>query len=184
MSQSRSVLHLLSERIASYLQDDLRDHVDVEDETRAGLVREGLLQDDPTRYKVTVMVHINDPDDETGWRHEVLDGQADGKSFDPPGYMIGGGQIWNRRFTLELEMFFKARVKRPEALDLASVVLSRAEMSLQRAPINVGVDDFGEIPTQLRVNKSHLSQGGSDGSFIYHGKVWFTVMTEKEPPAF
>jgi hypothetical protein len=177
----RSVTNLLLSAVNDYLTEIMQNELDESDPTRAGMVRPGLLQDDPTKDKVNILSFPNDPDaaDSSSWRNEIVADKANGGEVNPPPYEIGGGEMWYRRFTTQLELFFRTKVKRDEAREYASIILSRAELAIARASIWVGTDDFGEEPLQLRVMASSLSQGGGDGQFIWHGKIWWQVLTGK-----
>lgn len=178
MTNLLSITNLIITRVSDYLNLNLKETVDTGDDAQAGLVKAGLLQDDPTRYRVNVTVHPNDPDAEFGWRDEVSSGKPSGDNAEPPGYEIGGGELWYRRFTVMIEMFFRNRVKtNEEALELASIIRSRAEYYLRHLPLSGWSDDFGEFALDLYVKASHLAQGGGEGQRIYHAKIWLAVLT-------
>lgn len=176
---THSIINMVIESVNNHLTEILQDDVDTTDSTRAGLVRPGLLQDDPTRFKVIAMTFPNDPDADGQWRSEIVVPNGNGADYNPPPYELGGGEMWYRRFTVQLEMFFGARIDRDTSRQLATVILSRAERSIALAPVALGSDDFGEQGIQTRVMSSTLSQGGGDGQFIWYGKVWFQVLTGK-----
>jgi len=174
-----AIINMIIESVNDHLTELLQDDVDTSDSTRAGLVRPGLLQDDPTRFKVSVMTFPNDPDADGQWRHEIVVPNANGAEHNPPPYELGGGEMWYRRFTVQLEMFFSTRITRDNARQLAAVIISRAERSVALAPVALGIDEFGEEPLQTRVMSSTLTQGGGEGQFIWYGKIWFQVLTGK-----
>lgn len=174
-----AISNIIIDNVNTYLTTVLQDEVDVNDDTRAGLVRPGLLQDDPTRYKVSVLTFPNDPDSETSWMNEIVATNANGADMNPPPYEIGGGEMWYRRFTTQLELFYRTKVKRDESRELSGVVLARAELAIAQQPLNLPSDDFGEEAIQVRVMKSSIAQGGGEGQFIWHCKIWWQVLTGK-----
>lgn len=167
------------------LVEDLQTSIPEEDITRANIVRAGPLQADPTVPKVSVMSYPNDRADPEGWVHEVVPGGTPNQATkDPPSYQIGGGEMWYRHFTVEISMFFPPTIQgREESLNLATIVLARAERTLQLLNMGLGPDDFGHLAVDLRVMKSNLQVGGGpDGPTlkVYRGKIWYRVLTEKE----
>lgn len=174
-----SIINNLIDGVNLYLTERLQDDVAVDDPTRAGLVRPGLLQDDPTRFHVSVLTFPNDPDSDNSWKHEIVVDNANGQQYNPPPYELGGGEMWYRRFTTSLELFYRTSVKREQARELSNVILSRAELAIAQFPVANEVDDFGELALQVRVMSSLIDQGGGDGQAIWHGKIWWQVLTGK-----
>lgn len=171
---SISVLWDIMETARSNLSKYLSEDVPDSDPLKAKLVRIGLLQDDPTRYKVSVLVQPNDQDEDNAWLHEIAP-----KDVAPP-YQIGGGEMWLRRFTVNLNLFWGSKVDREQATQYGSALLSRAESVLTNISLlSFGKDDYGEYPLDLRVKKSKLALGGGEGQFISYGKIYFEVLTEK-----
>lgn len=160
----------------------MRTALDANDETRAGVVKIGLLQDDPTRSVtgVSITTHLHDPDDDSGWRHAVVSGPGSTLGTNPPPYEIGGGEMWYRRYTTMLTQFFKSNVTATRSRELASIILSRAETAIKRMSLPQEQDDFGEVALQVLIHSSVNVQSGGPGAYIYHGKIWFQVLTEKE----
>jgi hypothetical protein len=174
-----SVLNQITQRVLDALWQTLSDETGDDDPTKARLIRAGLLQDDPTRYKISILVQPNDQDgDIPEWRHILAP-----KEIAPP-YEIGGSEMWLRRFTVILNMFWRPSLKREAAMHHANILLSKAEDTLTRLSMTgVGPDTFGETALDLRVKSSHLSPGGGDGQFINYGKIWFEVLTGKDRAA-
>ena len=174
-----SVMNLIIDRINDNLEQAMLEKVSKVDDTRAGLVRTGLLQDDPTIYKIVVLSFSNDPDRDDRWKHSIT-------NYDPtstsgiPGYEIGGGEMWYRRFTTKLEMYWKSNFNRLKARQDANVVLSRAEHTIRKSAMNGLADDFGEYALQLYIKNSELYEAGGEGQFITHAKIWWEVLTGKD----
>lgn len=170
-----SVLNQIMDTVRDALWRELAEETSDNDPTKARLVRAGLLQDDPTRYKVSILVLPNDQDGDILWRHELAP-----KEVAPP-YEIGGSEMWLRRFTLILNMFWSPRTTREQAMLNANILLSKAEDVLARLSVlTTRPDDFGEYALDLRVKSSHLAPGGGEGQFINYGKIWFEVLTGKD----
>ena len=181
MTLPNSLTYMLIQHINNNLEQDMQTNIPVNDPTRANLVRPGLLQDDPTIARINVLTYANDPDDELGWLHGVIPGGTPNQTTqDPPSYQIGGGEMWYRRFKTMIEVFPSPKVDRQGALQLASVVLARAERTLTLLDMNIGTDDFGESAIDLRVMKSGLIFGGGEGQFIHICNIWYQILTEKE----
>jgi len=173
-----SVLNLVIDKVNDDLEVALIEKVERTDDTRAGLVRTGLLQDDPTIYKVSVLSYSNDVDREDRWKHGVANYDIASAS-NPPGYEIGGGGMWFRRFTTKIEMYWKSSFNRQKARLNANVVLSRAEHTIKQVNMNGLADTFGEYATAIYVRNSELYEAGGQGQFITHAKIWWEVLTYK-----
>ena len=175
-----SILNLIIDAAIDKLVEDLS--TNISDETKAGLIRDGRLQDDPTQYGITVLAYPNDPYDET-WIHTVAKGKEHNLlGLDVPPYEIGGGEMWWRRFTAQLVMFFEPDVNRHEARMRAMVVLSRAEWSLSNLSIGDLGDTFGERGHKVFVVRSYTRHSGGTGTYIWKGMVNFVALTSKEYP--
>lgn len=173
----KSCLNDIPEAINDYLVLTLQEVIDSSDLTRGGIIKIGLLQDDPTQRNINILTYSNDPDSNDAWMDELVSMNSDGN---PPGYFIGGGEMWWRRFSTALELFYKPSVKRDDARKLTGIIASRAEKAIAQAPIDTGPDDFGETPLQIRVMKSHRAQGGGEGQFIWHVRIFWQVLTGKD----
>jgi hypothetical protein len=175
-----SVCNLLIDTVNTYLTEILQEFVDVTDETRAGTVRPGLLQDDPTRFHISILTYSNDPDHQDRWRHSIVNHDLSTGKRNPPAYQLGGGSMWFRRFTTVLEQYWKPSTDRQRGRTLGNVVLSRAEHALNHAPINNLVDSFGEYAVQMYVKSSTATDAGGQGQFITHSKIWWEVLTARD----
>lgn len=173
-----SILNSIMETVIDWLSSQLIDGVT--DETQAGLVRAGQLQDDPTDAQINILIHPGDDD----WP-DVLNLQDK-----PPGlhgftYEIGGNPYgsaaWRRRFMVELSLFFDNENNRDVARTKANVVKSRAHWALMRSPLPQGQDNFGESAHMLQVCNSWIREGGGEGTFIWRGELKFEVFTVMEP---
>lgn len=170
-----TVIDLVNDRLTK----ELRTWISENDEARAGLVRPGLLQDDPTRYTISVLTHPNDPDNDKEWRHSVAEGKYLGVEL--PAYEVGGGQFWIRRFTTKLELYFRPNVDRTKARTIAGLVLARAEHAIWNVNFwDVTPDSLGELPQPPCVPASSVqTEGGGEGEYIWHCTIWWYVLTAK-----
>lgn len=171
--------------ICNLLMDSLADHLsaalmtNVTDDAKAGLVRCGKLQDDPTIGEINLLIH---PGYEA-WPH-VLNRDAEGPGMNAPTYEIGSEdglmpQFFRRRFRVELKLFFDGELERDTARRKADAVLARLEHAILTTPLPPP-DDFGESAYMVGIDKSHLYEGGGEGTFIWRGSVWLEFMTQKQ----
>lgn len=158
------VVHLVEKLITDVPEDDI---------SRAGLVRAGRLQDDPTRPRATLLVHPNDPQDE-GWRHELAKTDT-GIEFATP-WEVGGGHLEWLRFTANLELFYMKSISRVAAQESASTLLTRARAALWSMAMPQGVSDFGESAIKLVVCSSYIREGGGPPDYIWRGDIHFQVL--------
>lgn len=165
-----SILNTLQEAAIDRLSERLI--TDTPDSTQAGLIREGLLQDDPTDTQINLLIHPGDKD----WKHELYVTQH---GISSPYYEIGGGSTWMRRFTVEFQLFFDGEDDRSVARTKAHVVLSRAEHALKTMTVPADQDDFGEAGFLIQVRDSYLEESGGEGTFIWRGEIRIEFMTEK-----
>ncbi len=176
----KSCVYETADAIADYLVEVMQTLVDQDDPTNARMVRKGNLQDSPLKAFMNVLVQFNDPQDEKGWPHAILNheiARSIGLINIQP-YELGGGEMWLRRYTLELEEFMQPGTGREDAERLAGIILSRAEHALKQAPLPA-TDDFNETPLQVFLSTSTNIESGGPGQFIFHGRIKFSVLTEK-----
>lgn len=170
MVDEQSLLNVLMEAVVDRLARNLID--DVADETQAGLVRAGKLQDDPTLTEINILVHPGGED----WPDELY---TDQKGVRSPVYEMGGGEYWMRRFKLQLALYFDRELDRSVAREKAMVVYSRTKNLLKSMPIPDYRDDFGERAHYLQISKSYLFEGGGEGTFIWNGTIWIEFLTNQ-----
>lgn len=172
-----SVLNLLLDGTADLLRDHLLTQVD--DDSKAGLVRTGKLQDDPTSRRVNILIHPGGEE----WQDKInTDGSSAGKYVDNA-YTIGGdygGVYWRRRVKAELQMFFTNEASRDTARIKAHVVLSRALNALLTWDVGKQIpqDSFGEKVYDLQITGSWLREGGGEGDFNWRGEMRIEFLTE------
>src|SRR4051812_35025483 len=97
-TSATSIVHQIADAVNRNLLFNMKDAVDQSDETRAGLVRLGLLQQSPLTAGINILTFFNDPEDENGWRHSVIKANPTSSlGMNIPAYQIGGGEFWYRR---------------------------------------------------------------------------------------
>jgi len=177
------IVNILLEATAERLLQKLL--TDVTDESKAGLVRTGKLQDDPTSRKVNILIHPGGED----WPDKLsVDGSGVGKHVENA-YTIGGaygGIFWRRRALIEIQMFYTNESDRDTSRMRSHVVLSRAHHALNTWDVGreTPKDDFGEKAYDLQVVQSWLREGGGEGAFNWRGEIRIEFLTEIEPTEF
>ena len=181
MTEHVSIINTAMDAIVDRLSDILIDGVPDTDPTQAGIVRAGMLQDDPQQAQINILVHPGDGD----WKHVTNTYTESGSGlFAPQGTIMGqhGSTFWRRRYMVEFTIFFENLYSRDEARRRANVVLSRAHWAL--STMNVGVianDTFGEAPSDLSVWDAWIREGGGDGDFNWRGEMRIELLTEHQP---
>jgi len=151
-------------------------------EEKPGIIRAGRLQDDPEDARITVLVHVGDPDDDNWLSASTAtrDKDLDRNSFKVAAFEVGGGQTWWRRGTVEMQFFgTQSKESRDDARRIAAITLGRIKTALESTKRVPGsTDEFSEAALILLVVKTTLSEGGGPpDAFIWRGKVWWQVLT-------
>ena len=147
-------------QLLALLERCLRDEIDADDVTRAGVIQAGPLQDDPEA--INVMLHENDPLDPAGWAHFPIPytdvnqagrpGHLSRNYQIPIGYeMVGGGARMGYCFTLEVAVFGDETtlvLENEDVRQLAAAVSARAWQAIKEAGPTIGTnetvrDDYG-----------------------------------------
>jgi hypothetical protein len=185
-----SVIALIGDTLAEILSDAVQS--DLTAKAADWYVKIGPLQENPQSAGVNITVQPNDPDEPGKWRHSIVSRWPEGNPMAAfrqlPGGMheLGGGLGFNRRFTVELQIFLgRAAVEdESENLQLAGLVFSACEYALLtdgRLGPSIGPDSFGEKVMRCDNNViaySELTGGGLSG--IYRGKIWLEIKTYRD----
>lgn len=153
-------------------------------ETMPHEIRQGQLQANPVDGNgIRVLVNPGDLDDtkSSSWIDELAT-KTSVPGWELPSLEIGGGSFYVRRFTVDVSVFFvKSKENRELARQIGTYVINRAESTLRENPFPPNlVDTFGETAIGLQVSKSYpIEGGGPPNSFIWRGKIFFQVITEK-----
>lgn len=166
-----SIVNVLLDNAVDWLSQRLI--LQVDDTTKAGLIRTGKLQSDPTIYKINITLHPGGPD-----APDILmpkDHAGTNSSFYMP-----NGVFWLRRFFADFEMFFVGETDRDTARSKANVVMSRARAAILGMKMPDTRDSFKEGAVRVVATKMELQEGGGPGNFIWRGKIHFEFITDTE----
>jgi hypothetical protein len=166
-----SIVNTLLDNCVEWLSEKLI--LQVEDETKAGLVRTGRLQSDPTIYKINITLHPGGSD------HKDCVLPPNYAGMNTPYYM-NNGVFWLRKFYAYFEMFFVGETERNEARMKANVVMSRARHAILTIPMPASRDSFKEGAVKVVVTEIELQEGGGPGNFIWRGQLNFEFVTDTE----
>lgn len=166
-----SVINDIIDTINTNLVVAMQNFIDQTDVTKAGLVRAGLLQDDPVEPSVSVLTHTNDPDEENGWDSSIVVGPGEDLNTNIPGSTIGGEDMWWYRFTTEVVQFWTIGTSREDARRYAAIVLSRAKYTIRKSIFEVSADTFGNYPLMATVVSTRMVEAGGGDQFIWRTKL-------------
>ena len=168
------------EHLRSEMQAVLIEEVPEDDEARAGFIKIGPVQGDPSpdEARITVTIHENDPD-------RIINGGVTGMrdewSNEIDTIEIGGAATTELRFTIKARcLFVKTREDEDTARRIASTVRSRIDRRLKKTSFN-GVrteDEYvarGILADDLR--SEMMQAGGPPDAFDYIIKFHFSVLT-------
>lgn len=159
------------------LEHYLMDEVDEDDASRASIVKIGQLQLDPSRMKISVEVHENDPDDEVHWQHNVIEENSAADNLKPRATIGGTRAYWNRRFCLLVNIYMRG-IDREEAGEIKGLVMARIEQMLLDHPQLDGIkDDRGEVALNCYIKRENGILSGNDRLPIYRHKLWLQATT-------
>lgn len=156
-----------------------------DEDLRPGLIRGGLLQQNPLPYRIVVLVHHNDPDDSGNnpfWG-DITASEDDESGWNMPAGEVGGGEFYSRRFVLDIKIYFvRTKENRQAARETATAVIENAERGVRLLNSTIHLIQpavSGEIPLQVKVYRTTSAEGGGPpNSHIWSAKVMFTVLTE------
>jgi hypothetical protein len=158
---------------------------DVPDEEIAGVIRGGRLQDNPEKARISLTLHVGDPDSPNAWRDIFFarrDRVLDTDYFSAHAAEVGGGKTWWRRGAVKWE-FFGTRTKegREAARRVAGAIRARIERAIDTsARVTACIDDFGEMAVLIMSTESFATEGGGPpNQFIWRGKVLWQALTAK-----
>jgi hypothetical protein len=156
---------------------------DIDDTTKAGVIKIGELQGepDPDVARISVMLFVNDPDQEI--KNSGIGNSPE--AWDDTIYEteIGGGIIWKRRFTVKCRcLFTNTKEDAATSRSIATTLKQRIEqtilgtnfggISVNGARVSMGA--FGDA-----LRSEMVFSGGPPDSFDYHIKTRFQVLTSE-----
>lgn len=186
------ISNLIAARLVTKLTADLITAISGEatdpNSEKAGLVREGSLQDNPEKYRISILVHpFGDPDDEN-WKDIAVayqEQQPERRQMWFPYGEIGGpygGTAWYRRGSVEWQLFAtKSKESRDEARAVAASVQGRVERGISQANYSDLTDDFGEtVAFPMKPMWARTEEGGGPPkNFIWRGRVGYQTVSER-----
>ena len=181
-----SIVNLIQKRLSDYLNANMRNNLAEDSPYRPALIRPGRLQEDPEELGISILIREGDfeldaPDQTiVSLEKDNLYGRDTGYSATE----IGGGWIWRRKMSCEVNCYFtRLGYDRETAADIATEVFSSLEYWLAQSNQDRvwGVcDDWRECALELVVVGSKMREsGGPPQDFIWRGKVVFDVITTK-----
>lgn len=179
-----SIIGNIIEKVVDNLKVTMIDNEQDED-LRPGLIRGGLLQENPVPYRIVVLVHHNDPDD-TGnnpfWG-DITAHEDDESGWKMPPAEVGGGEFYSRRFILDIKIYFvRTKENRVAAREAATSVIENAEEGVRLFSRQIGgvaASSNGETALQAKIYRTTSAEGGGPpSSHIWSAKVMFSVLTE------
>lgn len=162
-------MNLLMDRVVEHMTEEMIDLVT--DESAAGLLRSGKLQDNPTIKKINILIR------EGGDELPDVMSTPYAKGINSPTYELGGGQYFRRRFVAEYQLFFIGETNRSTARSTANVVFSRFQNKIRQVSLSGLTDSFGETAIAVQVLRLLRSEGGGPGAFIWRGTHEFEFLT-------
>lgn len=179
-----SIIGSIIEKVVDNLKITMIDDEQDED-LRPGLIRAGLLQENPVPYRIVVLVHHNDPDDSGNnpfWG-DITAHEDDESGWKMPPAEVGGGGFYSRRFILDIKIYFvRSKENRAAAREAAAAVIENAELGIRKFGQNIGSvlsSKGGETALQAKIYRTTSAEGGGPpSSHIWSAKVMFSVLTE------
>lgn len=176
-----SAIHdAILDHIEAELQAALIDNIDEADLARAGVVQQGPLQGSPApdTARISVTVHENDPD-----RFYSTKTSAMTSSWDDEVLIVETSNVatWSRKFTVKARcLLSRTKEDLAAARGIASTLRSRIERAILALEFSSIVADDGEAVSRRAISLSMASemvQAGGPGSYDYHIKVRFDLLT-------
>jgi hypothetical protein len=174
-----SVIPLILEAIRAALQKSMIDDIAVDDLTRAGLVKVGRFQDNPTTTGIFISIQGGDLDD-PNYRDGIITlDEMDNIQFRMPAREIGGGEMWWRRGTIRFGCYYiKEKLSEEDAADAAYTVYQRIQDTVNGVYIKASSGD--ETAQQIFLyGGTMFESGGPPSSYIWRGKVLWQCLTER-----
>ncbi len=175
------IVDLILHRMLDVLKEGLQTTVDPNLLTYADVVKIGLLQTDKTSKNVQIGISGGDHEAPDYRDSIITDRDLQDIGIEFPGREVGGGQLWWRRGVVRVECFFiRERLTEEAAFTAGYEVLGALEELIERTDLNGLVDDFNEKAICIFCyGNTFFESGGPPKSYIFRGKVFWTVLTER-----
>lgn len=166
--------------VQTHLQYHLFENVPEGDPTRAGLVKIGLMQENPADIVVSVALTSGDYEDD-----KYIDGHVDHPDLQDftiknlPRGEVGGGSYWWRRFSIRVQVFFvRAGYDEDTAIQHAYDFHGRLQRHISTCQIGPIEDAYGERALgRPYLESTTFFPSGGKNKFIFRGKLKFRVLT-------
>ena len=178
----QQIVPMILKKVERHLQYELFDAVPEDSPTRAGLVKVGLMQENPADKVASVSITSGDFEDDG-----FVDAHVDHPEVQEftirhlPRGEVGGGHYWWRRFSIRVQVFFvRAGYDEDTATQHAYDFYGRLQSAIEACQIGTMSDHYGE----RALGKPYLESttffpSGGKNKFIFRGKLRFRVLTSR-----
>lgn len=176
------VIDMILQRFVEVLTLEMQTNItDLNDLTRAKVVKKGLLQTNKIENTVSIGVTGGDHEDPAYRDAIVSENNLQDIGIDYPAREIGGGQLWWRRGVVAVEIFFPSKnLVEDVAFTTAYEVLGRLMFHCENLNVDNIIDSYDEHAIRMFVYGSTFFQsGGPPTSWIFRGKVLWSCLTER-----
>jgi len=189
------ISYMIMQRLLRIINADLTG-LDDSDPTKLRLVEIRPRSEEFADMVLSCSIATNDPDSPGGWEDVEITkypqrqnawGDNFGRNFNE----IGGGQGFERRFTLFFNLYYSEMdVSRDDAARASRIIMSRIQKALvsnHAAPAELRIaglrDDFGNlvISTDKAVKSMETTPAGSSEEVSIRGKMRLSFPTYNEP---
>jgi hypothetical protein len=180
---ARHIVPMLIDRIVDELKRICITELAHKDPTRMTDIKAGRYQADPNTTELRASVQGGDLDDPNMLDGIVdLDRSPNRVGFNIDAREIGGTQMWYRKGTVRIELFFIIEgLEEDVARERAYTILGRIQGNIEKINVADLYDDFGEHAIKLFHTQNTMFQsGGPPASFLYRGKVIWECLTERD----
>lgn len=173
------IIPMILKKTVTWVKEKCFEEVPEDDPTRSGLVKMGLLQENPADKVVSIAINSGDYEDP-----DFVDAHIDHPEVQEftirnlPRGEIGGGTYWWRRFSIRVAVFF-VRQNYDEELSIyyAYEFYGRLQRAIDQCQIGTLEDKFGERALGKPLMESTtFFQGGGKKKAIFRGKLRFRVL--------
>jgi hypothetical protein len=171
---------VILEYVQIHLETALMTGISLADLTRAGVVKLGHLQGEPSpdEARISLTIHENDPDTMVKGGSSSLTSDWDDSIYDVE---IGGATTWKRRFCVIGRCLFATTGEDlDQARQYAATVRQRVEETIRKMSFS-GVVSGNEYVSMGAYSDDMVGEmlqaGGPPDAFDYRFKVRFSVLT-------
>jgi hypothetical protein len=183
-----ALTQVISTMISTALVNDLTEaFYNLDPVETPGLIRIGMLQENPVKDRIYILVHIGDPDFPEQWQDNAVikDDEALNKrgigGIQIPSFEVGGSVFKWRRHTIEFGFYgVKLKESRQDAQDISAAIKARIEQAVWQSKRVPGMtDDLKETTIRCFAVEAPTAEGGGKNNFIWRGKVRVQTLTNQ-----